>query len=95
MTLRDDIRETVLAEAMTGGFQMLRRDNFLGIELEDEQNKTVLNWRYATNICCAKRQNITKPDSAIFAVKCLMSRCIDPARDGKLVINGTKLAQAA
>ena len=46
MTLRDDIRETILAEAMTSGFQMLRRDNFSGIELEDEQNETVLNWRY-------------------------------------------------
>ena len=45
MTLRDDIRETILAEAMTSGFQMLRRDNFSGIELEDEQNETVLNWR--------------------------------------------------
>ena len=45
MTLRDDIRETILAEAMTSGFQMLRRDNFSGIELEDEQNETVPNWR--------------------------------------------------
>jgi hypothetical protein len=77
MTLRDDIRETILAEAMTSGFQMLRRDNFSGIELEDEQNETVPNWRYATNICFAQRQNITKPDSAIFAVKRLMSRCND------------------
>ena len=77
MTLRDDIRETILAEAMTSGFQMLRRDNFSGIELENEQNETVLNWRYATNICFAQRQNITKSDSAIFAVKRLMSRCND------------------
>ena len=76
MTLRDDIRETILAEAMTSGFQMLRRDNFSGIELEDEQNETVLNWRYATNICCAKTEH-HQTDSAIFAVKRLMSRCND------------------